>query len=398
MAPELTRIPFDQYQRYAGAARVVSAISGEVRSVLEVGANRQKLLGRFLPGRVMTYTDVVPQEDDANFLVADACALPFADRSYDAVISLDMLEHVAPDARDRAVAESARVCARVVVIACPTDRPWVHAAEDAADAVWRRHFDASYPWLAEHKVHGLVDPEQVERVLVAQGLHVVRIAHGEAGLWAALMGAHFAKEVVPELAGVVASLDRWYNEVVFEHDVSATSYRELIVGLRDPQDRDRVAALAVAPPGPHPAVEGLKALAESLLPAVERTRTAERGWEQAAEMWRASQAELGAARSELDAAQARLQDGGRSFAEHVRESLRPLIEGADSRVAKVQEEVHGIHSDLDDVRSQWGEADLRYEVQSLHAGMRGLRRLLLVGVSIATAGAILALAVLAKVI
>lgn len=415
MAPELTHLPFDQYQRYAGAARILSAVGGEIRSVLELGANRQKLLGQFLPGRAVTYTDVQPQPGDDNILVADACALPFRDQSYDAVVSLDMLEHVPPDLRKLAVSESARVCARMVVIACPIDRPWVHAAEDAADAIWLRHFKESYPWLAEHKEHGLVDPSEVERLLVGSGLHVVRIPHGDARLWAALMGAHFAKEVVPELAGVVAALDRHYDQEVFASDVSPTSYRELIVGLRDSADRDRIAALTTDPGKPGPGSTLLMAVAEGLLPAIERIRVAELGWQESAEMWRASQAALDAVRAELDATRAERgsvqvssQETAGRFAEQVRELVQPeALRGAARELRGEVQELRGEVQKLrgedrelrGEVQALQGEAqELRREVQGLRDALRELRKLMILGIALGGAGIALAVGILVKLV
>lgn len=242
MDADLSGIPFDHFQRYAAAARVLSAVLPVGSRILEVGANRQRLLGMFLPRHSLVYSDLEPQ-DEPDFVVADAAALPFETASYDAVVSLDVLEHIPQDARDAAVEEMSRVAAKLVVICCPTDRPWVHAAEESANAVWRAAMGGDYPWLAEHQEHGLVDPDRVLEALRRSGLNASRIGQGDPDLWSKLMGAHFAKEAVSELAPVVSELDRTYNRSVFDGDFGERGYRDIFVGARTQSDLQ--AALAV---------------------------------------------------------------------------------------------------------------------------------------------------------
>src|SRR5205823_1059281 len=52
--------------------------------------------------------------------VGDVGRLPFADATFDAVVAIDLLEHVRPEDRQRAVDELCRVVSRRAVIACPT--------------------------------------------------------------------------------------------------------------------------------------------------------------------------------------------------------------------------------------------------------------------------------------
>jgi SAM-dependent methyltransferase len=79
--------------------------------------------------------------------------LPFVDGSFDAVVCLDVLEHVPPDERAAFVSELARVAARRVLVACPTDEGrWV-------ESVLRNAYmstGAPLPeWLGEHDEYGL---------------------------------------------------------------------------------------------------------------------------------------------------------------------------------------------------------------------------------------------------
>lgn len=94
MGVDLQAIAFDHYQRYGAASAILSTLGcGDCR-ILEVGANRQRLLGEFLPKSSLLYTDIRVEGDEQDFVVADATALPFQSGEYGAVVSLDVLEHI----------------------------------------------------------------------------------------------------------------------------------------------------------------------------------------------------------------------------------------------------------------------------------------------------------------
>src|SRR5437870_725144 len=106
--PDVHSLDFDQLQRYSIVARLLDRLLAGSSSyggatplrVLEVGANVLNLLPRFLnPARVkVTRCDVERFSDDPDFVVVErAKRLPFADESFDAVASLEVLEHIAPE-------------------------------------------------------------------------------------------------------------------------------------------------------------------------------------------------------------------------------------------------------------------------------------------------------------
>ncbi len=78
--------------------------------------------------------------------------LPFADKSFDAVIASDVMEHVPPQARGQVVSEALRVSRKVVVIAYPSG-----SAAAAADRDLREQYLKSNKvppgWLEEHMLH-----------------------------------------------------------------------------------------------------------------------------------------------------------------------------------------------------------------------------------------------------
>lgn len=305
----LLEIPFDHFQRYAAATHLLQALELSASRILEVGANRQRLLGEFLPHASFLYTDLQAEGDERDFVVADATALPFAERGFDAVVSLDVLEHIPAHLRVSAVAEMARVADRAVVIGCPPDKPWVRSAEEDANARWRELFDEDNEWLGEHKEYGLVDGDEVVAVFERAGMQVLRFAQGDTNLWASLMGAHFIKVKFPELEPLVAAADRLYNGRVFAGDTSDQPYREYYVAVRRDGDAARLRA---SPPFQNQpdeeAVALLSSLARGLRDLALRTANSEREWSATARLLDAYTADLEVAKREWGATAASLHE------------------------------------------------------------------------------------------
>lgn len=101
---------------------------------------------------------------DKNFLPPFHCKLqritgigskiPFADKSFDVVICVDILEHVDKSERKKIIAEMTRVAAKEVIVAVPTGNKSLEQDKELATLI-------DYPFFKEHLKFGLPTVDEI---------------------------------------------------------------------------------------------------------------------------------------------------------------------------------------------------------------------------------------------
>jgi SAM-dependent methyltransferase len=95
-------------------------------------------------------------------VAGSAEALPFPDRSFDAVLCVEMLEHVPSEARERVLGELFRVVAPGgrLILTFPADAVG-ERLDRRLNETYRDRFGEDHPWLAEHLANGLPSTEEM---------------------------------------------------------------------------------------------------------------------------------------------------------------------------------------------------------------------------------------------
>lgn len=145
-----------RYQPVLAALRQL----GPEPSVLEIGSGAFGItpyLGRPVVGVDLAFPD---RGALLRPVLASATRLPFADRQFDAVVAVDVLEHVAAEERRQVVQEMLRVARRMAVLAVPCGE--AAARQDVElDELYRKLHGQGYAFLQEHLAQGLPSPEDL---------------------------------------------------------------------------------------------------------------------------------------------------------------------------------------------------------------------------------------------
>lgn len=190
-------LPFDQQTRFDATFSLLRA-AGVPRgaSVLDVGgfpgtfAKYLRAAGH--EGTIVT-TDLAEAEMDGYVRCLPEAPLPFANASFDVVLSNDTLEHVPPDLRARFLGELQRVAARTIVVAAPAANHVTTQLETMLLAFHERRFGRPHPWFIEHRQYELPDPAWTAAQFSAPWRVARTAANAPILPWALWHALHIAK-------------------------------------------------------------------------------------------------------------------------------------------------------------------------------------------------------------
>jgi hypothetical protein len=238
MPDEPTFLPFDIYQRYRVIADLAEACLARFGNpgdgLLDVGGYPGHLAA-FLPGRQVTFCDLIEGEiDHSPYVRGSAAALPFPDNAFPVVSCCDVLEHIPAASRRLVFDELLRVASLAVVLAGPFDDPGVAEAEKIVADYYSSLWHEEHPWLAEHLALGLPAAGEVTGWAAERGLPAVSLPNGYLHHWSFMMFANHLTLSLPGFPEMYRHFNKFYNLHFFPESNREPSYRRVIYVQKAP--------------------------------------------------------------------------------------------------------------------------------------------------------------------
>jgi hypothetical protein len=151
--------------RYLPIVREIKRSGLRNPSILDVGSGSLGItpyLKMPVTGADISFDE--PASDLLKPVKFDGHNLPFNDREFDFVVSVDMLEHVRPDQREHMIRELIRVTKRKLFLAAPLGKD--SEEQDAGlDKIYKSIWGKSFQFLVEHVSNGLPTREWIDKTI-----------------------------------------------------------------------------------------------------------------------------------------------------------------------------------------------------------------------------------------
>lgn len=233
-------LPFDLYQRYELVHRVLDRVypkslqgSPPDTHVVDIGGvmggadGHMGSLADFLPGWPVQISDV-RSCDIPIYVKSTPDNLPFAARSCDVLLCLDVFEHIPPAKRSEFLLRLMEIPRQLLVIACPCFREDVLAAEEVLDEFIRCKVGYRHQFIAEHLEYGLPTQHEIEDAIRSRGLDFVSFPNGNIHRWLFMQLITFYLSTM-QSARLQERVNRFYNREFFILDNSEPSYRRAFI-------------------------------------------------------------------------------------------------------------------------------------------------------------------------
>jgi len=236
-------VPFDQFSRQYVVLSVLSElrIKGEKRfTILDVGGYKGRT-AEFLSGDSVTVLDLYDAPDE-NYVKGNALDMDFPAKSFDFVVSFDVLEHIPADKRERFFDECSRVARQGVIICAPQKTVANQYAESSLNGLYMKLHHEPHQWLREHIEFGIPDFDNLESYARKNGMATIRFPSNKVQLWTAMQDAIFINSKYPLAAQKLVDINKFYNEHFYFDGGGAevAAYRLILCSFWDIAKADKL--------------------------------------------------------------------------------------------------------------------------------------------------------------
>lgn len=259
-------IPSDQYGRYYTSTNLIKEIAKLKKitkiSILDVGGYKGET-HRFFDKDEADITVLDLYDSRAkNYIKGSALAMPFADNSFDFVVSFEVFEHIPRDERDVFIEECNRVSREAFVITAPFsgDKNEVLYSEERVNGLWKYMHKQNHPWLTEHIQYVTPKQAELENILEKKALHYKSVGDNELLLWNLMISFNYLTTLFRP-NGLNPDIQEFYNlnkkhiesnsSVYYrhiycisrdEHVIKKLSDQRPLDARIDPKDRQKIVA------------------------------------------------------------------------------------------------------------------------------------------------------------
>lgn len=209
--------------------------------ILDVGG-KDGGLREFLPKNwILTVIDPLPNDiNDLNYVQGDATEMGFTDGSFDFVVSLETLEHIPDEKKQKLILEMFRVSRNGIILTAPFYSTEIIQSEQSLNTLFQKTSGRPHPWLKEHFESGLPKEEDLERFFNGNKIIFKKFASNNLTSRNLFMGVYFVEEPY--------SFDRYltqYYQFYNNHfqalgDDLEPTYRKIYLASKDKSILDKV--------------------------------------------------------------------------------------------------------------------------------------------------------------
>ncbi|MBC8277194.1 MAG: methyltransferase domain-containing protein [FCB group bacterium] len=152
----------DSYERHKAVADIIDKSPCNSKSILDVGGETKITTNRlayFLRNRNVMTANVITKTG----LQVSGVELPIEDKSCDAVVSIDTLEHIPKKDREKAISEYYRIATKEVILTGPIDNEYQRNSEKRVNEAYKKLFGRDHHYLIEHLNYGDPSIEDLKR-------------------------------------------------------------------------------------------------------------------------------------------------------------------------------------------------------------------------------------------